>query len=80
VRICRKGKTKDKNQEIESMSKTKLFASVAVPVSKISKDWDDLWDNAEEETKESFVSPELYFGKTAQDKFWNMFKYPMIFL
>ena len=36
-------------------------------------DWDDIWgDN--EENKETYNSPDLFFGKEAKDKFRSMFK------
>jgi len=43
---------------------------------KKAQDWDDIWgDDENEEVKETYATPDLFFGRTAKDKFWDMFKY-----
>ncbi len=44
-----------------------------------SRDMDDIWGEDDDESKESYTSPELFFGHTAKDKFWRMFKYSFAF-
>jgi hypothetical protein len=39
-----------------------------------AKEWDDIWAPEEEESKETYSKPELFFGRTAKDKFWSMYK------
>lgn len=44
-------------------------------VSSKAKDWEDLWGKDDEDKKENFANPDLFFGQEAKDKYWNMFKY-----
>ena len=59
--------------EREAKDKSKKAGQTSRATKK-SKEWDDIWGAEEEESKEAFANPELFFGRTAKDKFWTMYK------